>query len=574
MMMRTVELLRGALVGICLGAAVGCVDDVEVRLPPQSSTARPHNALKPLVREAVYLETGDQGSVLRVAAEESTSPGGATATAADAGAETAEPYKPKLDPIVANGPIFEGWPKPLLAIVFTGDVDGYIEPCGCAGLDNQKGGLKRRHTLLKQLEADGWPLVKVDVGGLTKRLGPQTEIKYRYIFDALREMGYSAIQPGMNELLLGADAVAYPLIQIGDAEENPMVSANVGVYAMDSGLTRPYRIVTAGGKRVGVTGVLGAKYVEQLKTSGDIIVDDPTTALAKVAPQLAGERCDLQILLVHGDPAEADDLARKFPQFQIVVAAGGAHEPPSAPAKIAGSTAARIEPGSKGEYAVVLGIFDDPKQTYRYQRVPLDARFADAPEMQRVLVAYQQELETMTLAGLGLKGVENPEGEFAGSAVCGDCHTKAWEVFEKTPHYHATDTLEKLDPPRQYDPECLSCHVTGWNPQEYFPYVSGFISRERTPELVQNGCENCHGPGAAHVAAETGEVDATDAEVEALRAALRMKIVANEGNKEGQEFATGSVVKNCMKCHDQDNSPDFDFQKYWPKVKHVGKLDQ
>ena len=47
-------------------------------------------------------------------------------------------------------------------------------------------------------------------------------------------------------------------------------------------------------------------------------------------------------------------------------------------------------------------------------------------------------------------------------------------MFEKTPHYHATDTLVKLDPPRHFDPECLSCHVTGWNPQEYFPYKSGY----------------------------------------------------------------------------------------------------
>ena len=70
---------------------------------------------------------------------------------------------------------------------------------------------------------------------------------------------------------------------------------------------------------------------------------------------------------------------------------------------------------------------------------------------------------------------------------------------------------------------------------------------------------------------ENGEVDATDQQKEALRAALRMRIVANEGNKDGQVFEEGQVVKNCMRCHDIDNSPDFDFQKYWPAIKHVGK---
>ena len=190
--------------------------------------------------------------------------------------------------------------------------------------------------------------------------------------------------------------------------------------------------------------------------------------------------------------------------------------------------------------------------------------------MKEKLVAYQNELETMGLAGLGLKPVAHPDGEFAGSDACKDCHTAAWEVFEKSPHFHATDTLVKLDPPRHFDPECLSCHVTGWNPQEYFPYKTGFLGLTETPLMTQNGCENCHGPAADHVKVESGEVEATDKETEDLRAALRMNLVANEGNKDGQVFDTAVVVKNCMRCHDQDNSPDFDFQKYWPHVKHVG----
>jgi hypothetical protein len=68
---------------------------------------------------------------------------------------------------------------------------------------------------------------------------------------------------------------------------------------------------------------------------------------------------------------------------------------------------------------------------------------------------------------------------------------------------------------------------------------------------------------------ETGELSASPAETEQLRAALRLKIVENEGNKPGQVY--GKVVEMCMTCHDLDNSPDFDFQKYWREVKHVGK---
>ena len=119
------------------------------------------------------------------------------------GGNAADPAaKPKIDPLIANGEIFVGWPKPEFALVISGELDGYLEPCGCAGLENQMGGLKRRETLLKDLKAQGWPLVSLDMGGLVKRLGVQTEIKYRYALESLVDLGYSGIALGGHELAL------------------------------------------------------------------------------------------------------------------------------------------------------------------------------------------------------------------------------------------------------------------------------------------------------------------------------------------------------------------------------------
>jgi hypothetical protein len=482
---------------------------------------------------------------------------------------------PKIDPIAVNGPIFVDWPKPSLAIVITGELDGYLEPCGCAGLENQLGGLKRRHSFFKQLEADGWPVVKLDLGGLTKRVGEQAEIKYRYALESLVMMGYNAVGLGANDVRLRTEYLAFPIENV-DKAQKPVVSANLGIFGFETangmGSAR-YRVIEKGGKRIGVTSVLGAAHEALVKNNELLEYLPPAEALATIAPQLAAERCDVQVLLVHGNRQEAEALSQQFPQFQIVATAGGAEEPPAQPAVVQGSGAVLMEPGHRGMYATVLAFFDDAPDAKRnrYQRVPLDVRFPDSPEMQSQLVKYQKELETMTLAGLGLTGVAHPDGEFAGSEACADCHTAAWEKFVETPHAHALDTLRGLDPPRHFDPECLSCHVTGWNPQEYFPYITGYMNLEATPQMKHNGCENCHGPAADHVKAETGEVDATDEQKRVLQAALHLEIVPNEGNKEGQEFAGGKVVKNCMLCHDLDNSPDFDFQKYWPKVEHKGK---
>jgi hypothetical protein len=474
----------------------------------------------------------------------------------------------KIDPVATNGAIFVDWPKPDVALLFSGEQDGYLEPCGCAGLENQKGGLKRRFTFIKQLRDQGWIVEPMDLGGQARRFGKQAEMKFEFALRALMAMKYQVVGFGPQDLTMDVLSLAINL----PPKENPFVSANVGISDFDSGLTQRYKIIEAGGMKIGVTTVLGKKQIAALKNSNDLKLVEPYQAIPEVLPQLLNAHCDHLVLLVFADPDEAKELARRFHDFDFVVTALSGGEPPNVPSTIEGTKTQLIECGEKAEHVIVLGLYKNGSPPWRYQRVPLDSRFPEAPEMQKVLVDYQHELETLGLDGLGVKPVAHASGrKFAGSKVCADCHTAAAAVFEKTPHAHATATLANLKPSRIFDPECLSCHVTGWNPEKFYPYVSGYQSLEKTPELVGNGCENCHGPAARHVAVEQGDAKATDKERDELRAALRLKIVENEGNKSGQEYAKGNVVQMCMKCHDLDNSPAFDFQTYWPKVAHHGK---
>jgi hypothetical protein len=435
-------------------------------------------------------------------------------------------------------------------------------------LQNQKGGLKRRHTLIKELEAKGWNVVPMDVGGLSKRFGVQTDLKFDAALKALGQIGYRAVGFGVNDLKLDVLSL---LLNAPDAK-NLFVSANVGILDFDPEFSRRFKVIEAGGMKIGVTSVMGQKEMLGLKGVNDVTFLDPAEALGQVLPELENAKCDKLVLLSFAAPDETKALAQKFPVFDFVVTAGGAEEPAKDPTPIDGTKAQLIEVGKKGMYVIAVGLYKNGQPAFRYQKVPLDSRFADSPEMQQIMVNYQKDLETLGLEGLGLKATAHPTAkQFAGSEACASCHTAAFEVFEKTPHAHATQTLVDLKPPRHFDPECLSCHVTGWEPQKYFPFISGYTSLTETPEMVGNGCENCHGPAARHVAAELGDIEVDDAELEELRAALRLKIVPNEGNKDGQEFDKGKVVQMCIQCHDIDNSPEFDFQLYWPHVKHEGK---
>ena len=514
--------------------------------------------------------------------------GVATATGIPPGETPADP-RPKLVPPQGPGPpgedkpdegttpkapatqpgFFKAWPQPKLVFFLTGQQMGYIEPCGCTGLANQKGGLARRATLITQLrEKRGWKVIPLDVGSQIKRYGKQSEIKFQKTADGLRKMGYQAVALGADDLKLTPGDL---LAATNPPDEKQSIFTSVNVALLDRSLTPRFRIVEAGGKKVGIIAVLGDDAERKLK--GDELLHAPALdALKKAAAEVQEQKCDLYVLLAHATLEETQKLAQAVPIFDLVVTAGGIGEPTHELEKIKDTKALLAQVGTKGMYAGVVGVFDDPQQPLRYQRIPLTSEYEDDQEMIALLAEYQAQLEQMGLAELGATELAHESGhKFVGTAKCGECHTKALAVWEKTPHAHATDSLQKppkeavtarTQIPRHHDPECLSCHVTGWDPQKFYPYKSGYLGLEKTPHLTHNGCENCHGPGSAHVAAESGETKLGQDEIQKLRDQLKLPL------------AGGLAERRCAQCHDGDNDPDFSdktFEKYWKQVEHKGK---
>lgn len=482
------------------------------------------------------------------------SPGSRGQTAPEPGRK-ARHVRKAFDPIRDNGPIFVGWPAPKLAIVVTGRQDGYLEPCGCAGLDRMRGGLSRRQTMIDSLRQKGWPLVLLDVGGLSKRFGPQAMLKFRTSVEAMAEMGYQAIALGTCDLRFPAsDLVA---LVAGETERpSRFVSANVGLFGLAAKVMPQKQIFEAAGIKLGVTSVLGKKYQHQIHNS-DLEMADPETALAPIVAEMR-PACDLMILLAYATTEESLALARRLPVWDVVVTADGPPVPPAEPMRVEGSKTLLIQVGEKVKDAVVLGLFDDPKNPLRYQKVPLDARFPPSAKMKALMDGYLAEVRQLGLEGLGVRAGPYPrkalQGDFAGSKKCATCHEEPYDTWRTTAHARAMRTLTELDPPRHFDPECLACHVTGWHVQGCYPYESGYLGLDSTPQLTAVGCEDCHGPGARHSA-----VEAEAGADESLRETLRKAVALTKDEAQRRV---------CPTCHDVSNSPDFDFEAYWPDVAH------
>lgn len=488
----------------------------------------------------------------------------------NASARSAKPALPPPDP-----PPFQNWEQPDLLLVLTGEQYGFLEPCGCS--ETQSGGFSRRADFFRQVKEKNWEVLPLDLGDtLTlKRSRTQDQVKFESILKGLNRMQYGALGIGRSEIRVGADRLL--AFHQPDAPEGiPFVSANVVLFdTPELGTPLPYRIMERNGVKVGVTSVIGKTYREELLPVGggkvDYKIEDPEQALPAVLEKMKSEKPDLLVLLSQATEKESRELATLFPDFNIVVTAGGVEDGEIQPQKIGNSWL--VVAGAKGKHLAAVGYYRQKPADMKYELVELDnRRFGETPSMKELMQAYQDQLLAQNVA-LDVSTISHSrDSKFVGAKQCGECHTKAyakWKHGELEPIAHARAFLSLKEGrigqkegwiSRIHDPECLACHVTGWNPQEVLRYESGFVSEEQTPHLLHQQCENCHGPGGKHSELErewkktlkmTDEILASRKEMHLDKAVARDRV--------------------CFQCHDPDNSPKFDFDKYWKKVEHPGR---
>jgi hypothetical protein len=496
------------------------------------------------------------------------------------------PARPKWDKhkreTFSVKPLLEGWAVPAAAFLLSGEMHGYIEPCGCSL--NQLGGLSRRADLLRQIKERNWPVTALDAGGLVSNAGRnQSKIKLEMALRALRDLDYAAVALGVEELQTGIDLLRYNV-----EERPPFLSCNLVLFGGGVGLEVPTVVVKVGQLKVGVTAVFGETLKARVVPPGggdgggppNVEVLDPVASLTKTLPALEAEKPDLLVLISHSKMEETRQLAEKFPQFGLIVSAGGSEDPDPRPQFV--GKALLVAPGQKGKHVAVVGYYpDDTERKFRYEVVALDdQRFQESPAMHEHMRRYQEALAVQDLVA-GEPAIEDPrnalltvENPFVGAKVCGECHKRAYEKMLKTKHAQATQSIktgragqEATYISRIHDPECVACHVTGWDPgrgepKDYYRYKTGFTGETSTPHLIGQQCENCHGPGGRHTELESQfqkDGKETD-ELSKFRDFVQLS-VAEAGEK------------SCVKCHDGDNDPHFKtegepFEWYWNEIKH------
>lgn len=385
--------------------------------------------------------------------------------------------------------------RPKMAFFYTGELLGELEPCGCSG--DKLGGMLLRSGWVEAMRSRYERLYLVDggfalpaEGGSPDRIR-QGQIKFEHHHRMLRQMRYDARFLSEREAPL-PDPVPMSLCAAArwhatETSESSGQVRKVLFLAIEDGRPDP-------------------KAIEAV---------------------IAQERPDVVFALARGHSSQCSH-AVPVGDYLAIVLLVDSPEPFSPLRTDTGLLVASA--GNRGRYAGLLEIeFGGKKASdWNCRILPLTSEFPESQAIRDLLVSYQEQVKTERLLDMRIREI-SPIG-FVGSDVCQICHSHEYEQWSQKAHAHAFATLEKVN--HHYDPECVGCHVVG------FEYEEGFRSLDETPHLKDVGCEACHGAGAYHV-------------------------VETEERYGAVPDGTG-----CLTCHQPTRTPHFEYSEYREKIRH------
>jgi hypothetical protein len=502
--------------------------------------------------------------------------------------------------------LFQGWPagkKPDVALILTGQQYSYLKFCGCSAV--QLGGFERRFNFMAKLRERGWPLVAADLGDLVQfkphDIHDQDLLKYETAMQALEILNYKAIGLGVDDFALPLqDGMARFTLQKPDGYPR-VLAANLDPTYRHDNYPHPTNdqklsmigdwvpVETKGAPKVGIGGLIGAAAMKTIQIADPKVkfAADNGAVVKSLQEAMTADKVELKVLLFQGPAVAAPAIAQKFPgAFDVILALSEEDTAPAQPDVVGTTIIVRV--GHRGRWVGVVGAFrtGNPAKPFNlhYESVPMGDEYetAKAKEKDHPILklldgyAVQVRDQEFLLKRSPKRPIPVPAAfgninlKYIGSQACAGCHAADFAAWKNTKHEHAFDALTKVaNKPalRQHDPECVSCHVTG------FGTTGGFDGTPATREFRNVNCENCHGPGSAHAATPANP---------ALRAAMSpwktnpqdvlplpatMQKGINAMNP-AERAVFLSVTDMCMKCHDLDNDPNYKLDVYWPKIIH------
>lgn len=369
-------------------------------------------------------------------------------------------------------------------------------------------------------------MLLVDAGGLFGQRNKLDRDQTRFVCEVTAGFDYDAIGLGQADLNYGVGF----LREMMEKNRLPFTNANVRDKATGQLLLPPWLVVQKGGVRFGIVSVLdpAEPFITMTAQDEAYQVDDPVATLRTVIPELR-KQAQTIVLLSHLDLPRTESLLKEVSGVDVAVV-GHTHQ--ALPGdRVVGKTvmlAAGFEGRTIGRLSGEFGR-DGVMQGFQVKLIELDEKIADDAATLEKVTQLKQKLEEarQSLRGRHQQVRGSATEQFLTQYECRKCHADIYAKLEGSRHNAALASLARKG--MSQEPDCLACHTTGYE------FKGGYDEKPPANRLMNVQCEACHGYGSLH---------------------------RRDGRWKAEARGT------CVACHDQKNSPKFDFATYWEKIRH------
>ena len=461
-------------------------------------------------------------------------------------------------------------PSVRLAVVT--DLQGYLEPCGCTS--DPLGGIDRLAAQIRALRDGPAPVVFLLAGDAffdTAELEPvrvdQARRNAHTLAGILSELELTAVLPGRSDRAQPPEALA----ALREASGFPWLAmeSDAEVLRIDAGPLRLAVVgVRPGAERDAVAAVVGSVQAE---TDLTIVLVDGSRRDANRMGAVDGVDFVLQGGLDEDDPIPPHQAGKAWVlhasrQGQGLTVVDVFRKKKDAPfvdrsewsrseradqldrqlgdlsAKItAWEKSGKVDPADLEAQRARLAELEKERQALDAPSVHADgnALFAswiplpknaprdrDVEKLMRKHDKVVNQANKVAFADLEPPPLGSDDIAYVGSAACSACHQTAYTWWRNHAHGVAYLTLQQRN--KEYNLDCVSCHVTGYDKPG-----GSTVTHNLKGALLNVGCESCHGPGAAH---------------------------GKDPEKVG--IVRDTPASTCLQCHNTQHSDLFDFDAY------------
>jgi|ETNmetMinimDraft_3_1059899.scaffolds.fasta_scaffold14632_1 LysM repeat protein len=406
-------------------------------------------------------------------------------------------------------------------LLHTNNTNGALENCLCPG--KSYGSLEKRIHYVRDWLKDYPNTIIVDAGDFLS--STRKTLKDSIAFRGYELIPYDAVALGDQEFFRGIPFLS-GLMEDSDL---PFLASNLKEPQLPN--LQSEILVERNGITFGFFSVLDPSifrfYPKSVSEAVDFLSYEDVATRHTLALK---EKADVVVMLSHFGIEKDRELAGSVEGIDIIV---GSHSQSilKEPEKI-GNTLI-VQAGKDGYYVGELKLtFDEEKelQSYNGKLIPMDISLPNDAIMVDMIIEYNR-LKRQSLTRRVERISPIPEEYIVTPAAkCGNCHPENLEHWLTTPHSSSFATLEHEH--KHKSPDCLSCHTSGFGRDD------GYLNYNITAGLKTVNCTECHYVPESHL------------------------------EESGLHELEPVIEEACLRCHDQKNSPSFEFASFTERIRH------